>query len=182
MTTSGLWTEGFGAIGATLKSLEDAGVTPDGLKKIRSNPKLAAQIAKLLADRERRTQFIYPSQYQPLSILDQVQKLQQVPAFAELDATWVLNKAQAWYKSLLLPDWVENPLVYVWHEALGGYHATHDLVLNAIAKQRKFHNYREGKLTEKYLQQHELTRRAEAKLKAHQPGGFLVVPSQAGER
>ena len=182
MTTSGLWNEGFGAVGATLKSLEDAGVTALGLKKIRSNPELAAQIATLLAGRERRTKYIYPSEYKPLSITEQVKALQKVPAFAELDANWALNEADAWYDSLTLPDWIETPLVYVWHESAGGYHNALDLVLKAIAKERKFHNYREGQLIPERLRQHEATREAELKLKADQPGDFLIVPSQAGDR
>jgi hypothetical protein len=182
MTTSGLWNEGYGAVGATLKSLEDAGVTALGLKKIRSNPELASQIATLLAGRERRTKYTYPPKYKPLGIVEQVKALQKVSAFAELDASWALNEAEAWYDSLVLPDWIENPFVYVWHEALGGYHITHDLVFKAIAKERKFHNYREGQLTPERLRQHEATHEAELKLKADQPGGFLIVPSQAGDR
>ncbi len=182
MTTSGLWNEGFGAVGATLKSLEDAGVTALGLKKIRSNPELAVQIATLLAGRERRTKYTYPPEYKPLGIIDQIKALQKVSAFAELDADWALNEAEAWYDNLVLPDWIENPLVYVWHEALGGYHNTQELVLKAIAKERKFHNYREGQLIPERLRQCDETREAELKLKADQPGDFLIVPSQAGDR
>ena len=132
--------------------------------------------------RERRTEHTYPPEYKPLGIVEQVKALQKVSAFAELDARWALNDAQAWYDSLDLPDWVESPLVYVWHEALGGYHTTQDLVLKAIAKERKFYNHREGQLTQERLRQHEATREAELKLKADQPGGFLIVPSQAGDR
>lgn len=182
MTTSGLWNEGFGAIGATIKSLEDAGVTPLGLKKIRSNPELASQIATLLGGRERRTKYVYPPEYKPLGIVEQVKALQKVPAFTELDAAWALNEAQAWYDGLDLPDWIENPLVYVWHESLGGYHNALDLILKAIAKERKFHNYREGQLTPERLRQSEATREAELSLKADQPGDFLIVPSQVGDR
>lgn len=182
MTTSGLWNEGFGAIGATLKSLEDAGVTPLGLKKIRSNPELASQIATLLAGRERRTKYVYPPEYKPLGIVEQVKALQKVPAFAELDAAWALNEAPAWYDDLDLPDWIENPLVYVWHESLGGYHNAIDLILKAIAKERKFYNYRDGQLTPERLRQSEATREAELSIKADQPGDFLIVPSQVGDR
>lgn len=183
MTTSGLWNEGFGAIGATLKSLEDAGVTPLDLKKIRSNPKLASQIATLLAaGRERRTKYAYPPEYEPLSIVEQVKALQKVPACADLDAAWALNEAQAWYDDLDLPDWIENPLVYVWHESLGGYHNALDLILKAIAKERKFYNYREGQLTPERLRQSEATREGELSIKADQPGDFLIVPSQVGDR
>lgn len=182
MTTSGLWNEGFGAIGATLKSLEDAGVTSLGLKKIRSNPELALQIAKLLAGRERRTEHVYPSEYKPLGIAEQVKALQKFPVFAELDAVWALNEAQGWYDGLSLPDWIEHPLVYVWHESIGGYNNALNLILKAIAKSRPLCNYREGQLTSKRLRQSEATREAELKLKSDQPGDFLIVPSQMGNR
>jgi len=136
----------------------------------------------LLAGRERRLKYAYPQEYKPLGIVEQVKALQKVPAFAELDASWALNEAEAWYDSLVLPDWIENPLVYVRHEALDGYHITQDRVLDAIAKERKFRNFRKGKLIPIRLRQHEATREAEHKLKVVQPGGFLIVPSQAGDR
>lgn len=44
---SGLWKAGFGEIGATLKSLENAGVTVEHLALIRSKEKLAREIADL---------------------------------------------------------------------------------------------------------------------------------------
>jgi len=47
MNKSGLWNAGFGKIGATLKSLEDAGVTTDHLATIRSDGELAKKIADL---------------------------------------------------------------------------------------------------------------------------------------
>lgn len=47
MNKSGLWNAGFGEIGATLKSLEDAGVTIDHLAMIRSDEELAKKIADL---------------------------------------------------------------------------------------------------------------------------------------
>ncbi len=186
MTTSGsgLWNEGFGAIGATLKSLEDAGVTPLGLKKIRSNPALAAQIAKLLAGRERRTKYVYPPEYTGLSSITQQVKLlqQKVPAFAELNADWFLNEGQDWYDSLTLPDAVEGPLVKVWDESVGGCHNALDLIFKAIAKERKFYSYREGQLTPKLLRQCERTTDYEHDMKRVQPGDFLIVPSQVGDR
>ena len=166
----------------TLVTLQKAGITAGDLKKIRSNPEYATEIAKLLAVRERRTKYRYPSEFQPLSIIEQIKVLQKVPAFAELNAAWALNEAQSWYDELDHPEWVEQPLVYVWHESVGGYHNAIDLVLSAIAKERKFHNYRKGQLTPERLRQSEATREAELKLKAGQPGDFLIVPSQVGDR
>jgi len=182
--TENLLTETPGSeLHATWEVLAAAGIGRNDLKKIRSNPELAGQIAKILAIRERRTKYRYPPEYTGLSpIAEQVKALQKVPAFAELDAAWFLNEGQDWYDSLTLPDAVEGPLVYVWHEALGGYCATHDIILKAIAKERKFYNYREGQLTTDRFRQCEATREAELSLKADQPGDFLIVPSQVGDR
>src|SRR5665647_73615 len=41
---NGLWTEGFGAIGATLKALEDQGGTFEDLKRIRSDKSTARRV------------------------------------------------------------------------------------------------------------------------------------------
>ena len=183
MTTENLLTETPGSeLHATWETLATAGIGRADLKKIRSNPDLAQKIAKLLAVRERRTKYRYPSEFKPIGITDQIKTLQKVPAFAELDASWALNDGQAWYDDLEHPEWVEKPLVYIWHEAVGGYHTALDLVFSAIAKERKFCNHRKGQLTPERLRQAEVTREAEAMLKADQPGGFLIVPSQVGDR
>ena len=184
MKTENLLTNTPGSeLHATWEALAAAGVSRDDLKKIRSNPKYATQIAKLLAVRKRRTKYRYPSEFQPLSIVEQVKALRaKVPAFAELDAAWALNEAQSWYDELDHPEWVEQPLVYVWHESVGGYYNAFGLVLLAIARERKFHNYRKGQLTPERLRQSEATREAELKLKATQLGDFLIVPSQVGDR
>lgn len=108
--------------------------------------------------------------------------MQKVPAFAELDATWALNEAQAWYDGLNLPNWIEKPLVYVWHESLGGHHNTLNLILQAISQKRSFDNYYDHELTKERLHQNKATHKAELKLKKEQPGDFLIVPSQTGKR
>ncbi|MEK7071718.1 MAG: hypothetical protein AAB959_00305 [Patescibacteria group bacterium] len=45
LPTGGLWTMGFGALGATLKALEERGVTPKHLKRIRSDIPYADHVA-----------------------------------------------------------------------------------------------------------------------------------------
>lgn len=45
---SGLWQASFGEVGATLKVLQDAGVTQEHLKLIRTDKNLARQIAQLI--------------------------------------------------------------------------------------------------------------------------------------
>lgn len=49
-TSSGLWTAGYGEIGATLKALEDAGVTLDHLARIRSDKKFAKSVGAFIAN------------------------------------------------------------------------------------------------------------------------------------
>jgi len=183
MSTKSLLTETPGSeLHATWEALQAGGIGRTHLKKIRSNPDVVEKIAKLLKVRERRTTYTYPPEYQPSSIAEQIKKLQTIPEFSELDAAWALNEAQAWYDSLDLPEWVENPLVKVWDESVGGYHTALGIVLSAIAREREFYNYREGQFTPKLLRQNEATHEAELKLKSEQPGDFLILPAQMGDR
>ena len=47
--SDGLWTLGFGEVGATLKGMQDAGVTPELLARFRSNKAADKQWAKEMA-------------------------------------------------------------------------------------------------------------------------------------
>ena len=149
-------------------------VTIEGVRADMSNP---------YSDEEMESNFTYPSEYTGhKSIREQVEALLAIPDFKNLDAQWALNKGQDWYDGLSLPDWVEGPLVYVWYEAFGGYHATLEKVLKLISGSRKFSNYRKGQLNKGRLRQHYKTIYAESSLKKHQPGDLIIVPSQAGLR
>jgi hypothetical protein len=48
-STDGLWTLGFGEVGATLKGMQDAGITPELLARFRSNKAADKQWAKEMA-------------------------------------------------------------------------------------------------------------------------------------
>ena len=137
-------------------------------------------VEHLYANEEVESNLTYPEEYSRKSIREQVEAL--LEPFPNLNATWTLTKAQAWYDSLKdLPEWVEGPLVYVWWEAFGSYEAALTEVLAAIAKTgRPFTNYRQGQLGPRYLQQVQRTAGMEAKLKKNQPGDLIIVPSQAG--
>lgn len=50
-TTQGLWTEGYGEIGATLRALQDAGVTRSMFKLLRSDPLFAQGVGEDIAAR-----------------------------------------------------------------------------------------------------------------------------------
>ncbi|HBV32905.1 TPA: hypothetical protein DEB72_00005, partial [Patescibacteria group bacterium] len=45
---SGLWTAGYGEVGATLKSLEDNGVTIEHLARLRSDETYAKRVAEFM--------------------------------------------------------------------------------------------------------------------------------------
>ena len=47
-TQSGLWTANYGEVGATLKSLQDNGVTLDHMARLRSDPAYAKRIAEFM--------------------------------------------------------------------------------------------------------------------------------------
>ena len=47
-TQSGLWTVEFGELGATLKVLQDNGVTPDHLARLRAEPDYAKRVAEFM--------------------------------------------------------------------------------------------------------------------------------------
>jgi hypothetical protein len=167
---------------ATLEILQNAGITPNGLKNLRRNPERAKEIRKILKQHETRTSRSYPDEYKVGSIKRQVEALLKVPEWKNLDAAWALNEAQSWYDSLNLPAWVESPLVYVRHEAVGGYHNGLDKALSFIDSSRTFYNYRNGQMTSDRLRQLERTSDMESDLKKQQQGDFRIVPSQAGIR
>lgn len=133
------------------------------------------------ADEEVYSNFAYPPEYKgPKSIKEQVEIL--LKYFPALDSEWALKNGQKWYDQLILPSWVEGPLVYVWRKAFGGYNATLEQILEKIQSIRKIHNYRSRKLGINYLRQHRQTIDAENAFKKHQPGDLIIVPSQAGLR
>lgn len=48
MSDQGLWNASYGEVGATLKALQDQGVTLQDLKRVRSDPRFASRIARLI--------------------------------------------------------------------------------------------------------------------------------------
>lgn len=182
--------QSYSEVTATLERLDRFGITPEHFKEIRSDDATAKVVAEAwheamksrFADEEVKSTFTYPDEYQLQSVKAQIKALLAIPAFKDLDVFWALEHGQAWFDGLQLPEWVEGPLVYVWHERLGGYHALLELVLSAIAESRTFRNFRQGTLGENYLRQSERSRSAEVDMKAHQPGDLIIVPNQAGIR
>jgi len=172
---------------------DKANLDEDGAQRINEHGgEFQAGIRKLLdelsvsdryANQQVASKYIYPPEYHLKSIQEQIEALLAFSTFKSLDAEWAGNFGQAWYDGLILPDWIEGPLVYVWHEVLGGYHAALDLVLSEISNSpRSFYNYREGELDPAHLRQSMRTVEKERAIKAQQPGDFIIVPNQAGFR
>lgn len=182
--------QSYSEVTATLERLDHFGITPEHFKEVRSDDAIAKVVAEAwhaamknrYVNEEVESTFTYPDEYQLQPIEAQIKALLAISAFKDLDASWALENGQAWYDGLQLPEWVEGPLVYVWHERFGGYHALLELVLSAIAESRIFHNYNQGELGEKYLRQSERSVNAEQAIKANQPGDVIIVLSQAGIR
>jgi len=133
------------------------------------------------ADQVVKSTNVYPLEYRgPKSIRAQVEGL--LTHFSNLNAAWALDHGQAWYDSIKpgLPKWIEGPLVYVWWEVFGDYHAALQQVLDRIAASRTFYNYCAGAIGPKHLRQLDRTARMEKVVKTLQPGDFIIVPSQAG--
>jgi len=66
----GLWSDSFGAVGATLKALQDAGITPEHLAALRSDRGLANAVARLIKQKtvspsfaEKQLGFLEPGRF-----------------------------------------------------------------------------------------------------------------------
>lgn len=147
---------------------------------------LAAGIAKLVtelsvsdqyADEEVETGYNYPPQYQVKPLSEQIETL--VKLF-KLDGT----KALAYAENLpALPEgakgWFAVPR---WQVVGKTYGEAVEKVLALIGESRRFHNWREGKLHERFLRQSERTQWMMQKLTEGQEGDILVIPAQFGFR
>ena len=179
----GLWKDGFGAVGAFLKALEDAGATLELLKLARSNGGVAKAMVdagnKFLrnkfADEEVKSAYAYPDNYAVKPIAEQIEVLSKL---------FGLNgkKALAYAKNLLeLPEGAEGYFAIPrWQAIAKTYGKAVEKALNLIGKSRTLKNWREGQLGEKYLRQSERTEQMFAKFCEQQEGDIIIVPAQFG--
>jgi len=182
-TGSGLWNEGFGAVGATLKALEDAGGTAELLKLIRSNQDAAKAVVEAgnaflrnrYANEEVSSNYAYPSGYAVKPIAEQIAVLSKI---FSLDG----KKAMAYAKSLPeLPEGAEGYFaIPKWQAVTKDYGKAMEKVLALIGKSRTLKNWREGQLGEKYLCQSERTEQMFAKFCEKQNGDIIIIPAQFG--
>ncbi len=187
MTTScGLWNDGFGAVGATLKALEDAGGTLELMKLIRSNNDVAramvaagkAFLRNKYAAEEVASSYTYPNDYFVISVAEQIKVLSKLFG---LDG----SKALVYANNLLeLPDGAEKYFAVVrWQAVAKTYGEAMEKGLALIGKSRELgKNWREGQLGDKYLRQSERTEQMFAKFCEQQEGDIIIIPAQFGLR
>ncbi|MFZ5364999.1 MAG: hypothetical protein ACOZBH_02235 [Patescibacteria group bacterium] len=129
------------------------------------------------ADEEVESEFGYPKRFRIRSVEEQVAKLLSLEPFQRFDPSHIKELAGG-----ELPDGAEGWAVIPKPAKVAkSYHAALELSLSLLAADPQFQNWRNGKLTEEYLQLKEGTARAYDKLDA-QPGDFWVFPFQFGMR
>lgn len=181
---SGLWNEGYGAVGATLKALEDAGATLDHLKLIRSNEAVAKAIAELLqnasknryANEEVQTSYVYPDAYKVKPLAEQIATLAKL---FNLDGSKALANAEHLPE---LPEGAEGWFAIPRFQHLGTYEQAVERMLALIGDKRHFKNWLQGKVGARYLRQSEQTKEMMQTLIEKQQSDILIVPAQFGFR
>ncbi len=147
---------------------------------------LASSIAKFIAElsvsdqyanEQVATSYNYPANYRPKPIAKQIETIAKLFG---LDGT----AAYAYAENLELKelsegaeDWFAIPR---WEKVAKTYGEATELVLGLVGKSRKFQNWREGQLHERYLRQSERTKQMFATLAESQSGDILIVPAQFG--
>ncbi len=143
------------------------------------------------AGEEVKSNYVYPPEHKGLkSVADQVKILLEF--LPGLDPALALQYAAEVYSRLTLPSWIEGPLVVpklstmarlFFHNLKGVAEqncAAVNLILEKIAVQRSFYNYRSGQILPDRYCQHTRTAAALQVLEASQPGDLLVIPVQLG--
>ncbi len=173
---------------AAEKALKEVGLDKDGLQKLIENgdefqADIVASIKKYsvsnqFADEERESDYMYPEGYKVKRITTQTNILRQlIPGIGFADEKLAEQplppNAEGWFA---IPRWQKVAKTY--GEAV-------EKVLKLIRQQHKgkFYNWREGKLGEQYLRQHERTAKKLQVLGYQQKDyDILVVPAQFGLR
>ncbi|NTU66522.1 MAG: hypothetical protein HGB08_01205 [Candidatus Moranbacteria bacterium] len=155
------------------------------LKLIRSDGSVAKGIVKFLckvsksiyADEEVASGYTYPNGYALKSLADQIAMLSNL---FNLDGAKALAYAENLPK---LPEgaegWIAAPK---WQAIADTYGKAVEKVLALLGESRKFKNWREGQLDEKYLRQTERTVQMLAKFEQQQEGDIIIIPAQFGLR
>lgn len=173
---------------AAEKALEEVGLDKDGVQRLIERGDefqldIVASIRKLsisnqFSDEEVKSSYVYPKGHKVKGITEQTNILRQlIPGIGFADEKIAEQplppNAEGWFA---IPRW--QSVAKTHNEAV-------QKVLDLIKKQRKgnFYNYREGKIGEQYLRQHERTAKKLQTLGDQQKGfDILVVAAQFGLR
>ena len=170
---------------AVRKALKPLGKEASQRVHARGN-ELAAGVAKFIAelsitdqyaDEVVASSYAYPKGYRIKPIGEQIQTL---ATLFGLDPA----KALAYADNLTeLPEGAEGWFAFVRSEALSpNYCEAVEKVLGLIGEQRRFTNYRDGKLSEQHIRVSARTKEMLAVLTEGQEGDILVIPAQLGLR
>ncbi len=131
------------------------------------------------ADEEVGSNYGYPSGYAVKPIREQIQTLAET---LRLDPTRAFEYAEKVLPTLALPDGAEGWFAVPLRTVAPTYNQAVEVILAALAKQRRFRNWREGQLGPDRLRQHARTVQALAKIGETQKGDVLIVAAQFGKR
>jgi len=140
------------------------------------NPFERAELEKVLpyADEQTESSYDYPESFRIRTVQEQLDVLTK--HFPNLDASHVEELAKG-----DLPTGAEGWVVIPKPDKIGTYHEALTKAIELLAKDRKFQNWREGKLSERHLRLTEKTKQFHAMLN-EQPGDFWVIPFQFGKK
>lgn len=138
------------------------------------------------ASEQTRIAYFYPKGYVFPAVADQVSRLSS--AFPDLNFTGAEKMA----KQVAIPEGADGPRVIVKLSALArifcvadpygsGYGQLVQKVLDVIGRTRKFCNYREGELNEKYIRLFDEARMLLEKLEAADQNDFLILAVNFGD-
>lgn len=178
--------------------MANAGLDTELVEAVNKKPEVATswveQLRDLLgiivspyADEQVDVAYGYPDGYQSKSPGSQLNVLKKL--YPELKSTagilaWAKRLGDLQGKEELLqvaPKLSAIARIHSIDDPYGsGYGKCLEVMLSHISSSRKFHNYREGRLTEKHVRLLQSTREVLEKLEAETQGDYLVIPMQSG--
>lgn len=178
----------------TINSLGGANATPELLALVRGNKEVAKAMVEAgnvflqnrYADEERVSIYTYPADYAVKTLEQQIEILAEKLSLSEVygkvfDLARKLQGQQQLYVSgrgAIIDGWKAS---FAWWTKWDKYQFAVEEILRLIAETRKLKNWREGKLSKKYLQQIERTVQFEQRLWQEQgENPFFFYPFQSG--
>jgi hypothetical protein len=169
---------------------DKAELDEDRAQRLNENGEFAAGLRELIkrcslsnqfANEEVRSSYVYPPNYQgPKPIGDQVRCLAKALALSpDATLTYIEEVVSTW----ALPAGAEGLFAIPrWEKVAATYCAALQKILDLLAGQRRFFNYRQGEIGPERLRQYAPTAAALEAIGQQQPGDFLVLPAQFGMR